>query len=203
MTYRWAEETRARLSICCNGLRKFGRAGRIAAVASMVAAGMVCGTAHAQSLPTASRIGDLQIGGGLVFGRSSYNFNASNLIGATFYTSFDRKILGFEADFHQVNPSSGQSVYERTYEIGARAHYVVGNMVPYGKFMIGRGVYNFPGNAANVAYNMYGYGGGADYRLLRSMNVRGDYEYQTWPGFPLGTLHPSVITVGVAFHFHE
>jgi hypothetical protein len=33
--------------------------------------------------------------------------------------------------------------------------------------------------------------------------VRGDYEYQTWMGFPIADLHPSVITIGVAFHFHE
>ena len=37
----------------------------------------------------------------------------------------------------------------------------------------------------------------------RSINVRADYEYQTWAGFPIQNLHPSVITIGVAYHFHE
>jgi opacity protein-like surface antigen len=50
---------------------------------------------------------------------------------------------------------------------------------------------------------MYTYGGGADFRATRSINVRADYEYQNWMGFPLATLHPSVVTIGVAYHFHE
>jgi opacity protein-like surface antigen len=94
-------------------------------------------------------------------------------------------------------------VYERTYEFGPRVYITRGRLKPYAKFLYGRGVYNFPNNIANIAYNMYTYGGGADFQLLRSMNVRGDYEYQNWMGFPLSNLHPSVVTIGVAYHFHE
>ena len=99
--------------------------------------------------------------------------------------------------------TSDSTVYERTYEVGPRAYVLRGSFAPYAKAMYGRGVYNFSNNVANIAYNIYTVGGGADLRVARSINVRADYEYQTWPGFPLATLHPSVITLGVAFHFHE
>ncbi len=174
----------------------------------MSAAGGLAASAHAQwrdhALPTATRAGDLQLGGGLVFGRSTYNFTASNLIGGAFYTTFDvRSHLGAEANFRQNQSTADSTVYERTYEFGPRVYLSRGGVAPYAKVLYGRGIYNFSHSAANLAYNMYTVGGGMDFAVLRSMNVRADYEYQTWPGFPLASLHPSVVTVGVAFHFHE
>jgi opacity protein-like surface antigen len=164
--------------------------------------------AYAQSLPTATRVGDLQFGGGISFGSSPYNQNLSytrmNLTGEAFYTAFDfRNHLGLEADFHQVHASEDSTAYQRTYEIGPRFHWTFDRLVPYGKILVGRGVFNYPGNIANLAYNLYTFGGGIDYNLTRSINVRGDYEYQNWTGFPLGTLHPGIATIGFAYHFHE
>jgi outer membrane protein with beta-barrel domain len=160
--------------------------------------------AQGHSLPTATRAGDLQLGGGVVLGSSNYNFNETDLVGAAFYTTFDvRSHWGGEANFHQISSSEDSTVYERTYEIGPRLYALRGFFEPYAKVLYGRGVYNFSRNVANIAYNVYTMGGGADFRVTRSLNIRGDYEYQTWPGFPIAALHPSVVTIGVAFHFHE
>lgn len=160
--------------------------------------------AHSQGMPTASRIGDLQIGGGFVFAKSGYNFTPIKLFGENLYTSFSfRPHWGGEFDFHNVVASQDSTVYERTYEIGPRVFIHRGRLTPYARVMVGRGVYNFHNNIANVAYNIYSYGGGADIELTRSINLRGDYELQNWMGFPLGTLHPNVVTIGVAYHFHE
>jgi len=180
---------------------------RIAA-AGIVLASLTAGQGRAQigehALPTATRAGDLQIGGAFALGSSNYNFNTSKLAGGAFYTTFDiRSHWGVEFNFHQYKSTSDSTVYERTYEVGPRAYVLRGSFAPYAKAMYGRGVYNFSNNVANIAYNIYTVGGGADLRVARSINVRADYEYQTWPGFPLATLHPSVITLGVAFHFHE
>ncbi len=154
--------------------------------------------------PTASRLGDLQIGGGVSLGYSNYNFTDMRLIGGTFYTSFDvKKHWGGEFDFHQTNPTVDTSEYERTYEFGPRYHLNLAGLHPYGKAMFGRAVFNFHNGIANIAYNEYVFGGGADIRLKPSLNLRLDYEYQNWIGFPLADLHPSVATVGVAYHFHE
>jgi hypothetical protein len=156
----------------------------------------------AQSMPTATRAGDLQIGAGFTFARSGYNFTPTHLFGENFYATFDlRNHWGVEADFHNV--TADKSVYERTYEIGPRFFFTRQGVTPYAKVMYGRGVYNFPNSVANVAYNIYTFGGGVDLHITRSINVRGDYEYQNWAGFPLGTLHPSVGTIGVAYHFHD
>ena len=159
---------------------------------------------RAQSMPTATRVGDLQLGGGFVFAKSDYNFTPISLLGSAFYTTFDKRPhWGGEFNFRHSQSTLDSTVHETTYEIGPRIFLARGPFIPYAKVLYGRGVYNFHNGAANVAYNMYIFGGGIDIPVRRSINVRGDYEYQTWMGFPIADLHPSVITVGVAFHFHE
>jgi opacity protein-like surface antigen len=177
---------------------------RILAATLLAFSVAACATANAQSRETATRIGDLQLGGGFVFAQSNYNFNPMKLVGGSLYTTFDkRNHWGGEFDFRHNRSTSDSTVYERTYEIGPRVFVHRGPLIPYAKVMYGRGVYNFHNSVANVAYNMYTFGGGADYQLTRSLNFRADYEYQTWMGFPIQNLHPSVITIGVAYHFHE
>jgi hypothetical protein len=175
-----------------------------AAIFAILAA---CGAplpAHAQSMPTATRLGDLQLGGGFVFATSDYNFAPIHLIGGAFYTTFDKRDhWGGEFNFHQNRSTEDSTVYERTYEIGPRIFIARGSFIPYAKVLYGRGVYNFHDSVANVAYNMLTFGGGADFQLRRSLNLRADYEYQTWMGFPITNLHPNVITIGVAYHFHQ
>jgi len=177
------------------------------AAAALLAILACCGTplaASAQSQPTASRLGDLQLGGGFVFASSNYNFNPIHLVGGALYTTFDNRThWGGEFSFRESRSTQNHTVYERTYEIGPRIFLTRGPLIPYAKVLYGRGVYNFPNNIANVAYNLYTFGGGADFQVRRFMNVRADYEYQTWMGFPITNLHPSVVTIGIAYHFHE
>lgn len=173
---------------------------------AVLAASLLAGTkvSIAQGLPTATRAGDLQIGGGVTFGRSAYNFTPLHLIGESFYTTFDiRNHWGAEFDFRNVKPTEDGTVYERTYEVGPHIFLSRGAWTPYAKALIGRGVYNYSQGRANVAYTIYTFGGGIDLAVRRSMNLRVDYERQNWAGFPLGTLRPDLITVGVAYHFHE
>jgi hypothetical protein len=161
---------------------------------------------QAQSTHTASRRADLQVGVGYSrafsdyspFG-SQYQFN-----GLALYTSLDlSNHLGAEFDFHNM-PSSGTQqagVYERTYEWGLRYHIQRKRLLPYARVMYGRGVFNFPNNGANLAFNMLVVGGGSDVILTRRINLRADYEYQQWFGFPPHGLTPQIITIGVAYHF--
>ena len=65
--------------------------------------------------------------------------------------------------------------------------------------MYGRGVFNFPNMVdsvtntltptANLAYNIGAIGTGLDYRIVPGMNVRADFEYQRWIGFPPMVYH--------------
>ena len=165
---------------------------------------------HAQAVKTASRTGDLQVGGSFDLAKPDYTDLTFKGFGA--YATFDfRYHWGIDGEFHQVDdPNQTQGIYERTYEIGPRYVLHYGRFAPYAKIMYGRGVFNFPptvsdptgGAAANLAYNIFTGGIGTDYHLRPSINLRADYEFQDWHGFPPTGLTPRVLTLGVAYHFH-
>jgi opacity protein-like surface antigen len=182
------------------------------------------GAAFAQSDAPVTRIGDLQLGAGYSSVKGDYG--TKNLSGFNIYASFDFKSwLGIEADFRDASAHDDTLIYERTYEIGPRFIHRYGRFTPYAKFLIGRGVFNYPprcldkttfqptdchssnvdpsttGASANLAYNMYALGGGVDVRATRRINVRVDYEYQTWLSFAAHNLSPQAISIGAAYHF--
>jgi hypothetical protein len=176
---------------------------------------LICfvGVAHrlyGQAEPTATRPGNLQIGGTFIQGNSDYA--TSSFRGFGFYSTFDfRYHLGLETEFHQLNDSnSSQGIYERTYEVGPRFVLHHRRFQPYVRAMGGRGVFNYPavGNqstgrfGANLAYNIVAGGTGLDYRFSRSINFRADYEYQYWIGFQPHGLTPTLMNFGAAYHFH-
>ncbi len=111
---------------------------------------------HAQASPTASRAGDLKIGGGWSNANTDYVPNRVN--GGTAYVDFDfREHLGIEGEFHFVKDST-TNIYEKSYLIGGRYFRTYKKFVPYGKVMYGRGVFNFAQDrvtTANLAYNMF------------------------------------------------
>lgn len=165
---------------------------------------------NAQATATASRVVNLQAGA--TFNLADSDYVPSALKGFGFYSTFDFKYhFGAEVEFHQLNdPNSEQHIYERTYEVGPRYVMHFGRLVPYAKLMVGRGVFNFPpspsdpgrGPVANLAYNIWAAGVGADYKLRPSINLRVDYESQYWISFPPHGLTPQVFGIGVAYHFH-
>ncbi len=160
-------------------------------------------TLLAQASPTASRVGDLQIGGG--YSNAQTDYLPNRVSGGTVYVDFDfYRHLGVEGEFRFVKDGPS-AIYEKTYEVGARYSRIYMNRYqPYAKLMYGRGVFNFATNGvsmANLAYNMFAVGGGLDYRALPYLNVRAEYEYQHWLSFPQNGLNPSVITIGAAYHF--
>lgn len=163
------------------------------------------------STATAYRNADLQVGGYFTFVRPDYG---QNLIGYGAYATYDfLPHWGAEFNFRQADSRNGNSLYERTYELGGR--YIITRkrgFVPYARASYGRGVINFPKGGIlygdNLAYNLMAFGGGVDYHLTRAINLRGDYEYQHWfsfpgvPGITNSSLSPQAVSVGVAYHFH-
>jgi len=67
--------------------------------------------------------------------------------------------------------------------------------------MYGRGDFNYPHNLADLSYNMFAGGAGADVKVGEHLRVRGEYEFQKWTSFPNGGLTPQLVTFGVAYHF--
>jgi Outer membrane protein beta-barrel domain len=155
---------------------------------------------HAQAAPTAARLGDLQIGVG--YGLANSDYSPERFKGIAAYGGFDfTPHFGAEVDFRLLKDPSPAAMYEKTYEVGVRYHRTYRRITPYAKIMVGRGVFNYQYNVANLAYNMFAGGGGVDYRALRFLSVRADFEYQHWFGFPPHGLAPTVGTIGVAYHF--
>jgi len=162
--------------------------------------------ARSQDMSTASRVGDLQIGVGYSTANADYEYVHNRIAGLYFYTDFDfKEHYGIEASFHQLDDPNS-AVYQRTYEIGGRyvRHYSIAGLGvhPYVKLQGGRGVLNFP-KYANLAYNLFSIGGGADVSVSRRINIRAEYEYQDWLSAPGPGLNmtPSMFSIGIAYHF--
>ncbi len=117
------------------------------------------------------------------------------------YATLNFNHLGAEFMFHQVNTPANDQISERTYELGPRYTFHAGPAEPYIRVSYGRGVFNYPNSAANLAYNMVTAAGGADLRLTRHVYARGEFEVQRWYDFPPNSLQPMVVTVGAAYRF--
>ncbi|NYF81214.1 outer membrane beta-barrel protein [Granulicella arctica] len=165
--------------------------------------------AYAQAKPTASRLLDLQAGGLFINANSDYARSRFNGYGAyadgDFYHGF-----GAEAEFRYITDQDPYvNLHEHTYEIGPRYSRHYGRFQPYAKLLIGRGVFNYPENTANLAYNLGALGAGTDIRIFRHVNARIDYEYQHWfsfkrnglPSDPNDSLSPDALSAGIAYHF--
>ncbi len=174
---------------------------------------------HAQAVPAARRSGVLQVGGGFSYANPDYG--STKFKGIAIFGSYDfYRNIGIEGEFRSLSWGAPSKEYERTYLIGPRYVFHHHKFEPYGKFLFGRGVFNFqstsyaPNGYANIAYNMFTFGGGVDYQLRRHIIIRAiDYEYQHWMNFPGialppdgtnkkdGTLSPQVLTFGAAYRF--
>jgi opacity protein-like surface antigen len=165
-----------------------------------------------QAIPTATRRLDMQVGGYFslanpgIASDQTIRYGHWSFKGGGGYATFDPSShLGLELSASQIFGTEG--VHERTYLIGPRIYTTMGRFTPYAKFLIGRGVFNFPNNMANKAFTVGSFGGGLDYRFSTSVYLRADYEFATWYGFGSkvtafpGSLDPNTISIGAAYHF--
>ncbi len=157
---------------------------------------------HAQARATATQAIDLQAGGGVVSANADTTYDTARFKGGFVYLDIDfAHHLGAEIEVHQLYSPSADQVHERTYEAGLRYHRTYGRLVPYAKALVGRGVFNFPNNQANLAYNLYAGAAGIDYKLKPWLNLRADFEYQHWLNFPPSPISPTLVSIGAAYHF--
>jgi opacity protein-like surface antigen len=76
---------------------------------------------------------------------------------------------------------------------------------PYGKFLLGFGSMDFISSIPTYTHDtreFFAPGGGLDYRLTRTIWLRGDYQYQIWPDFGR-PLHPNGFTIGASYDFYR
>lgn len=109
--------------------------------------------------------------------------------------------IGVEAEYRSLRYRATQNLSESTYLIGPRISTHGRDLRPYAKFLIGRGHLQYPYNFAKGSYFALGPGAGLDWRVRGSrLSVRVvDFEYQIWPRFTFGSLHPYGLSTGVSF----
>lgn len=182
----------------------------------MICIGLAATTvASVQSLPTATRLGDTQIGGIFVFGRSANTqvipSTGLTLPGFGIYGVLDnREHIGFEGSFRQISNFGGSHIYERTYEVGPRyvLHYDRSSSIHMSSCSMDAAfttiLASWPTSRTTcIRLAVALMCGWPTHLLAYSFNVRLDYEYQTWMSLPRGDLHPDVMSVGVGYHFPQ
>lgn len=153
-----------------------------------------------RTAPTAVRQGMLQVGGGFTLDEPDYSQPVFR--GGSVYATLDTgSHLGVEFMFHQENTPGTDKLSERTYELGPRYVWHLSHVEPFIKVSYGRGVFNYPYDAANLAYNMVTLTGGVDVPVRRHIALRAQYEYQRWIDFPPNGLTPRLVTFGAAYRF--
>ncbi len=108
--------------------------------------------------------------------------------------------IGAEAEFRDLNLHTDEGVRERTYLAGPKISALAYGFRPYAKLLAGRGDFDFPFGYARGSYFVLAPGSGLDLQLRRSrFMVRVvDFEYQLWPQFTFGALHPYGLSSGVS-----
>lgn len=118
--------------------------------------------------------------------------------------------LGIEAEGRDINfarPSVLTKMRQDTILGGgiySWNHYE--KLRPYAKFLVGIGSIDFPSPNAysHDTFLTSAPGAGVEYRLWRSVWVRGDYEYQFWHHtFGNDDLNPQGFTIGASYDFRR
>ena len=85
---------------------------------------------------------------------------------------------------------------------------------PYAKLLAGRGTFTFPFNYGQGTYFVAAPGAGLDWRPPAHLNRTGDLsqsrllvrlidlEYQIWPNFTFGPLHPYGLSTGLSYRLY-
>ena len=160
---------------------------------------------HGQAVPTASRIASIQVGAGAFF--TSPDYAQQYIKGLAIYGDYEfTQHIGLEAEVHYsiLTPTD---LSENTYLVGPRYTIRHNKFGVYAKALFGVGRFGKQGGAFEVTstenYTTYAFGGGLEYKLNRSINIRPiDIELQKWSSFPPNGLSPISYSIGAAYVFH-
>ena len=171
----------------------------------------------AQDIPAASR-GDLEVGATFSFASPHLQgtINGTNIPwpdhtiwGGSIYANLNfTDNLSLSAQFDYPTYHTPDDYLEKSYLLGLRyTHPVRERYVPYVKVLAGIAStsYDKPTNWITVpgtpgTYGAIAFGGGLDIRLAHRITVRAiDFQLEDWPGFPGGTITPSIISIGAAY----
>jgi hypothetical protein len=155
--------------------------------------------AHAQALPTGVGPGAYIVVGG-TYSEFKSDYGQQTIAGESVYV--DTNLLwrvGVETEARRVAYSNfGER--QSTLLAGPRWSFRPRTFIPYVKLLAGGGRFDFPYNFGYGTYFVAAPGAGVDLRLGNRVRVRlVDFEYQVWPGFTFGSIHPYGVSAGLSF----
>lgn len=179
---------------------------QLAAAVTLTCA-LVFGTseARAQAVPTATGPGSY-ISIGLAASGFQQDYGRRYIGGETLYVDANLfRRIGVEFEARRLNFHTSEDVKENTYLAGIKYSIRPRNLRPYVKLMAGRGTLDFPFHYAVGSYFVVAPAAGLDWHLTNSRwAVRVvDFQYQIWPKFSYGQLHPYGISAGVSFDLFQ
>jgi hypothetical protein len=173
--------------------------------------------ARAQDIPAADR-GDLEVGGtisiartgttGVVIGSNGQHDPEDTIKGGSIYANFNViGHVGLTAQFDYPDTFTSQDMLEKSYMVGLRYYQPYQRYTPYVKGLVGLAStsYDKPANWIDFpgtpgSYTALAIGAGLDVRFNHQLTVRAiDVQLEDWLGFPGGSIHPTIISVGVAY----
>jgi len=155
---------------------------------------------HAQALYAGEGPGSY-ISVGATFSAYESDYGQRLLGGGTLFVDANLyRRIGVEAEARMLRFHSDEDLRESTYMIGPKISTHGRNIRPYGKFLFGRSELNFPFNYAQGSYFAMAPGAGLDWRIGRGrILIRVlDFEYEFWPQFTYGALHPYGVSSGIS-----
>jgi hypothetical protein len=168
----------------------------VAAILILLAAS----AARAQAIYTADGPGSYTAVGG-TFSMVQSDYGQRQVEGSSaFVDAHLYRRIGVEAKASWLNLHTDEGVRQRTYLAGPKLALKGRTIRPYARLLAGRGEFDFPFGYAKGSYFVFAPGGGLDWRVHYSrLLVRLiDFEYQVWPGFSYGALHPYGISTGLS-----
>jgi hypothetical protein len=157
----------------------------------------------AQALPTASGPGsNISAGGG--FSELQADYGQRILGGGFIFVDVHPTWrFGLEGEARYLRMHTAEDVKETTYLGGPHVYLRSNAFRPYVKFLAGVGRLDFPFGYAKGTYLVLAPGAGIDYLITDRISIRAiDFEFQDWPQFTYGTLHPYGISAGISFRLN-
>jgi hypothetical protein len=167
---------------------------------TLLLVGLMAGRgAGGQALPTGSGPGAYVVVGG-TYSDFRGDYGSQTIRGASVYV--DGNFIwryGIETEARRMDyPSFGER--QSTLLAGPRWSLRPTGLVPYVKVLVGGGRFDFPYGFGYGDYFVVAPGAGVDLRVGQKLRLRlVDFEYQDWPGFTFGSLHPYGISAGISF----
>ncbi len=160
--------------------------------------------AHAQAQPAASGPGsNLLAGGGVSAFETDYG---QRTIGGYFaYVDLHPTWrYGLEGEARYLRLRTDENVTQTNYLGGVHVYLRPQAFRPYAKFLVGLGRMNFPFNYGTGTYLALAPGAGIDYMVSDRLTIRAiDFEYQEWPQFTFGNLHPYGVSMGLSYRINK